>query len=430
MSLAHDPWRLGADLLAPTRPTLVLRDKQRWPAGDWRTWLLLAGRRFGKTLTAAYHLAERGAAQADLRIAIVAPTIAAGRDICVEGDTGLLHFLPTEVVRTWNRSLGELRLTNGTLYRVMSADEPDRIRGWGFHLAWFDELASVRGRDAWDQLQMALSSGSEPRTIVTTTPRPTPLVRELVARTDGSVFLTRGSTSENAANLAPSVLTELHDRYAGTRLGRQELEAEILDDVEGALWSPELIRHIPYELLPTMRRKVVFLDPSTGSGSSGSDEAGIIVAGLGLDQRGYVLADLSLRCEPSEWARVFAQAYDDHGCDMALCEDAFGQLTLVRLSLKSIGRTDLANSVRGIKIRAGKRLRAEPVLSLYEQEKIVHVESRTPGLEDQMLTWVPDESDFSPDRVDALVGALTDLMLTGRSGVVQIADVAGATWRR
>lgn len=425
-------WEVAAAGLVRT-DTVTLRDKQRWPEGDWRTWLLLAGRRFGKTFTAAYHLARRGQDEPNMRIAVVAPTFASARDVCVEGDAGLLHFLPPGRVRAWNRSLGELRLDNGTLYRVLSADEPDRIRGWGFHLAWFDELASVRDRDAWDQLQYALSAGASPRNVVTTTPRPTPLIRELAGRTDGSVVLTRGATSENAANLSPDVIRELHDRYGGTRMGRQELEAEILDDVEGALWTAQMIaadRWPDNADVPDLHRVCVAVDPP-----GGATEAGIVAAGItsscpcgnGAPQpHGFVLDDASTSGSPGVWGATAVELFKATNADRLIAERNFGG-DMVRHVLEGVDR---GLSVELVNASRGKQRRAEPVVTLYEKHRIHHV-GHMPKLEDELTTWVPDESDWSPNRLDALVWALSYL-LVGRvhEQRVTMANVAGARWRR
>lgn len=429
-TVARELWEQG-EQGAAVKP---LRPKQQWPAGIWRTWLILAGRRWGKTMTAARHLARFGTENRGWRIAVMAPTYAQARDVCIEGPTGLLTYLDRKDVLTWNRSLGELRLHNGTTFKLLSADEPDRVRGWGFHLAWCDELASYQYPDAWHQLQYALSAGSNPQVIVTTTPKPTPLIRELVGRDGDGLVLTRGSIFENADNLSPEVLRELEERYAGTRLGRQELYAEVLDDVEGALWTLDLIARARVDVAPALRRRVLVVDPTSGEGKG--DETGIVHAGETLVDglpHAYVLDDRSLRGTPEECASAIATAYDGFDPDRLYVEDAFGQIAQVKLALRAIGRGEIP--VTPVPSRVGpyavsrrrgsnaKALRAEPVVSLYEQKRVHHV-GEFPELEAQQTGWVPDESDFSPDRLEALVHAVTVLLLRA-SGPGRSLSVAG-----
>jgi len=239
---------------------LLARPDQLPPVGDWLIWLILAGRGWGKTRTGAEFTKTR-VRTPEMQWAVVAPTFADARDTCVEGPSGLLSVLPPAEVKTWNRSLGELLLVNKSRIKLFSADEPDRIRGFNGHGSWCDELAAWRYPDAWDQLQFALRLGTHPQSVVTTTPRPTKLVRDLVARPTG-VHITKGSTFDNAANLAPAALAEMKARYEGTRLGRQELEAELLTDVPGALTTlaeldagrvssfPDVVRSLVISTLP------------------------------------------------------------------------------------------------------------------------------------------------------------------------------------
>lgn len=218
------------------------RPAQLTPTGDdWFTWLILAGRGWGKTRTGAEDVAWYGVSNPGVRQAIIAPTYADARDTCVEGDSGLLSVLPPEMIETWNRSLGELLLVNGSRYKLFSADEPERLRGPQHHRAWADELAAWKKAEAWDQLLFGLRLGQNPQVVVTTTPKPTPLVRRIAQ--DARTRLTRGRTRDNAANLAPAALEQLEAKYAGTRLGRQELDAEILEDFVGALFTRDKIRY-------------------------------------------------------------------------------------------------------------------------------------------------------------------------------------------
>ena len=299
--------------------------------------------------------------------------------------------------------MGEIRLTNGSLIKLFSADEPDRLRGPQFHGAWCDELASWRYSETYDQLQFTLRLGSHPRTVITTTPQPTRLIKELSKRTDGSVRLVRGSTFDNAANLAPAALQQLRNRYEGTRLGRQELYAELLEDTPGALWTLSLLDSHRVQEPPEMTRICVAIDPAATSNES-SDETGIIVVGKGENGRGYVLADYSCRDTPLKWAERAIAAYDEWQANFIVGETNMGG-DMIETIIHQI-RPHIP--YRGVVAKRGKMLRAEPVSSLYEQGRVSHV-GYFPDLEEQMTTWVADTSDFSPDRLDALVHGITSL---------------------
>lgn len=395
------------------------RPNQRTPEGHWYTWLVLAGRGFGKTRTAAEDMAFYGWANPASRIAVVAETFADGRDVCVEGESGLLSCLCEEDIESWNRSIGELVLTNGTLYRLFSGDKPESARGYQFHRAWFDELAKYRyAREAWTQIQLGLRLGTDPRSVVTTTPRPMALLRELMGREN--VVVTRGSTFDNAPNLAPTFLQEVRQRYEGTRLGRQELSGELLEDVPGALWSRQMVEdsRIRVELVPEMERVVVAVDPAVTSGED-SDETGIVVAGKGINGRAYVLADRTCRLSPDGWARRAALAYEEFDADRIVAEVNNGGDLVERV----IRTVDPRISYKKVTASRGKRVRAEPVAALYEQGRVSHVSSEAggfPELEDQMCSFVPEGMDRSPDRVDALVWALTELMLQSSATMAMI----------
>ena len=375
---------------------------------EWTTWLILAGRGWGKTRTGAEDAAFYGCFNPGWRIAIIAPTYSDARDTCVEGDSGLLGVLPPETIDTWNRSLGELILVNGTRYKLFSADEPDRLRGPQHHRAWCDELAAWTKPDAWDQMLFGLRLGQHPQAVVTTTPKPTPLVRKIAQ--DARTRLTRGRTRDNAANLAPAALAQLEAKYAGTRLGRQELDAEILDDVPGALWSrASMDVAIATATLPDMQRIVVAIDPSGTRGTEdGGDSIGIIVAGKGVDGRGYVLADRTCKMSPAGWGRRAVEAYHEFAADRIVAERNFGG-AMVEAVIRS---ADPNVAYAEVTASRGKAIRAEPVAALYEQGRISHAQSM-PELEDQLCQMASDGflGEGSPDRLDALVWALTDLML-------------------
>lgn len=385
-----------SDWLATARPDQIT------PDGDWLTWVILAGRGWGKTRTGAEDVAWAGMANPGWRIAIVAPTSADARDTCIEGDSGLISVLPREAVRTWNRSLGELILVNGTRYKTFSADEPERLRGPQHNRAWGDELAAWRYPEAWDQLMFGLRLGQNPQAVVTTTPKPTTLVKSLVAASTSLV--TRGSTFDNAANLAPSALAILKLRYEGTRLGRQELEAEILGDLPGALWSLSNLDAYRLREAPPLGRIVVAVDPAV-TATEASDEHGIIVAGI-AEQRGIVLEDASLSGSPNEWARRVVSLYRSWNADAIVIEVNQGG-DMVAHTIRTI---DPNVKIKEVRASRGKHVRAEPIAALYEQGRVAHVGS-FPALEAQMtqMTASGYEGEGSPDRVDALVWAMTEL---------------------
>lgn len=385
----------------------LARGEQLPPEGDWLVWLYLAGRGAGKTRTAAEWLAWQAIRMQGSRWAIVAPTFADARDTCVEGESGVLGVLQRYGMlrekNPWNRSIGELHLRNGSQIKLFSGDQPERFRGPQHHGAWVDELGAFRyGREAWEQLQFGLRLGQRPQVVVTTTPRPKPLLKELVARRDGSVVVSRGSTFDNRANLAPSALAELLARYDGTRLGRQELFGELLEDVEGALWTMEMldsprVRQVPDGLV----RVVVAVDPSV---TDTGDETGIVVAGRDRDGHGFLLADCSMSGKPDEWARAVVAAFDKWDADAVVVEvNQGGQM--VSQVLRTV-RPGLP--IKEVRASKGKRTRAEPISALYEQGKVHHV-GVFPVLEEQLLSWTQDDPN-SPDRLDAMVWAFTELL--------------------
>jgi phage terminase large subunit-like protein len=387
------------------RPWLGWRRREQMPPhGDWRTWLILAGRGWGKTRTGAEWVIDRIEDGAE-RIALIGPTAADARDVMVEGESGILAIAPRDLEANYEPSKRRITFASGAIATTFSADEPDRLRGPQHDYAWADELAAWRYPDAWDQLQFGLRLGTDPRCIVTTTPRPTKEIRALVAAE--TTVVTKGSTFDNADNLAPAFLERILAKYEGTRLGRQELYAEILDDVPGALWTRAMLEaaFTGYDANPAgdMQRVVVAVDPAVTSGED-SDETGIIVAGR-TGTLGYVLADYTCRKTPDGWARAAVAAYHDHKADRIVAEANQGG-DLVKTVLRTV---DPSVPVKLVRATRGKRVRAEPVAALYEQGRVFH-RSVWPELEDQLVTWTPD-SPTSPDRLDALVWALTDLDL-------------------
>jgi predicted phage terminase large subunit-like protein len=371
------------------------------PDGDWDTWLILAGRGTGKTRAGAeavlQHLERYGP---DARVGVGAPTAADVRDVCAEGVSGLIT-VARDSFTSYNRSLGEAHHRRGGYVKFLGAEEPARWNGPQWSLLWADELA-LWNQDSWEQAQFGLRLGEHPRAIASTTPKARLFVRELAEQP--TTVVTRAATSDNPY-LSELVRTRLYDRYAGTRLGRQELEAEWLDDVPGALWQRAQLDRLRIKDTPELQRVVVAIDPAVTSGED-SDETGIVVCGRGVDGRGYVLADRTCRLSPDGWVRRAVNAYEQFSADRIIAEVNNGG-DLVERVLRTVGTRQPYKAVRASR---GKVTRAEPVAALYEQGKVSHVGS-FPELEDQMCQYTPDGYDGSPDRVDALVWGFTELFL-------------------
>jgi len=393
------------------------RENQIPPEGDWLTWLIMSGRGWGKTRTGAEWIAHHAITQDRTRWAVVAPTFADARDTCAEGESGLINILNRyKALANWNRSIGEILLTNGSRIKLFSAEEPDRLRGPQHHGAWCDELAAWIRPEAYDQLQFGLRLGERPQTVITTTPKPVPLLKNLLKR-DNAV-ITRGSTYENRANLASTALAELEARYGNTRLGRQELQGELLEDMEGALWTRAWIedKRLEPKDMPPLYRIVVAIDPAVTSNED-SDETGIVVAGATSEGHFYVLEDATLKATPDGWGRRAVQAFNDWSADKIIAETNNGGDMIIA----TIQQVDRLVPVKKVVASRGKQLRAEPISALYEQGRVHHV-GMFSKLEDQMVTWTP-ESRQSPDRLDALVWALTELK-DGSSSQAVLASMA------
>lgn len=465
--MSRTPWDVAADLFDPppspkrTEWEAVARPNQLTPPGDWFVWYLQAGRGFGKTRTGAEDMAHYGRTHPNSRIALVAETFADGRDTMVEGESGILACLDDAELRggsrdrAWNRSMGELFLANGTKYKVYSSEKPGQLRGPQHHRAWCDELAKFRDAHkgtaedtTWSNLLFGLRLGDDPRVVVTTTPKAYDLPRQ-VKKLPG-VHLTRGTTYENVDNLAPAFRTTVIAQYEGTRLGRQELMAEDLDESEGSLWthdrakaqdkglivygeppvSERALRKLAedtgksfealrrpealYDRLGAadLLRVVIGVDPAVTSGPD-ADETGIIVGARASDGKAYVLDDRSLRASPNEWAHRIIATLDDFKADRIVPEINNGG-ELVTMVIRTIRPTAPITTVHASK---GKRTRAEPVSALYQQGRVLHVRPFA-ELESQMTTWEPGSGDPSPDRMDALVWMLTELLLSGNTGRV------------
>lgn len=400
--------------------SLWARPSQLPPATDWRVWLILAGRGFGKTRSGAEWVraqVEQGRAG---RIALVGATAADVRDTMIEGESGLLKVFHDEHRPRYEPSKRRVTFHNGAIATTYSADEPDRLRGPNHDLAWADEIAAWRYPEAWAQLMFGLRIGDRPRVVATTTPKPTRLIRDLVERPD--VAVTRGSTYDNAANLSAEFLNEMRQQYEGTRLGRQELNAEILLDADGALWTRDMLDATRTTTVPDLQRVVVAVDPAV-TATADSDETGIVVAGIDSRGRGYVLEDRSLKASPSEWAASAVTGYHVHKADRVVAEANQGG-DMISHTIRTV---DPGVPVKLVRASRGKRTRAEPVAALYEQGRVAHV-GLFPELEDQLCTWTPDGP--SPDRLDALVWALTELMVTSRQAeaVVPFQSTRPSPW--
>jgi phage terminase large subunit-like protein len=384
----------------------IARPKQLAPEGTWRVWLLLAGRGFGKTRSGAEWVRGRVEGGSAGRIALVAPTAADARDVMIEGESGLMAIAPARFRPHYEPSRRRLTWPNGAVATSFSADEPERLRGPQHDAAWCDELAAWRYEEAWDNLMLGLRLGRDPRCVVTTTPRPMRLVRVLASSPD-YVALSRGRTAENAAHLAPAFLAAIVKRYEGTRLGRQELEAELIEDVPGALWSRALLERegVRVAVLPELRRIVVAIDPAATSGEA-SDETGIVVAGVSFDGHGYVLDDLSGHWTPHQWASRALAAYRARAADRIVGEVNNGG-EMVEATLRAI---DPVAAFKAVRASRGKVVRAAPVAALYEKGHVHHL-GAFPALEDQMCSFTGARARPSPDRLDALVWAITELMI-------------------
>jgi phage terminase large subunit-like protein len=389
------------------------RDSQIAPDGDWSTWCVISGRGWGKTRTGAEWVIEKAYFYPGCHIALVGRTVADVRDVMIKGRSGILAVSPPWFMPTYYPSKRQLVWPNGTTATTYSADEPDQLRGPQHSFAWADERAAWQYDDAFDQLSFGLriepAAGVNPQCVVTTTPRNTKAMKDLVS--DPSTVVTKRSTYENKENLSPRFIREIERRYAGTRLGRQEIEGDIIDDIDGALWKRAWIERDRVRSHPELKRIVVAIDPPAASSETSDDpaEAGIIVAGLGIDDHGYVLADYSLIGTPNEWASAALKAYSIFEANSIVGEVNNGG-DMVGAIVRNIAKEKQMGHIHFKAVRAtrGKQLRAEPVSDLYQRGLIHHV-GVIPDTEDQQCNWVPGMK--SPDRLDALVWAFTELMV-------------------
>lgn len=387
------------------------RPNQQLPPGDWTTWLILAGRGYGKTRTGAETVREW--VKSNRYVNLIGPTADDARDVMIEGESGILAICPKGERPLYKPSKRLLLWPNGARSLIFTADEPERLRGKQHGKLWGDEIASWRYADAWDQARLGLRLGSKPQAVCTTTPKPTRLIKDLIK--DPSTHVTRGTTYENVDNLAPTFLSDIITKYEGTRIGRQELNAEVLDDNPNALWKRKDIDDARVNDAPELSRVVVAIDPAVTSNEN-SDETGIIVAGRDNQSppHFYVLDDRSLVASPAGWARVAINAYRKWEADRVIGETNNGG-EMIESTLRNV---DANVAYTAVHASRGKVTRAEPVAALYEQGRVHHVGS-LPQLEDQQCDYDPTVSQASPDRMDALVWAITEL-----SGMRRITGVA------
>jgi phage terminase large subunit-like protein len=391
------------------------RENQIPPPGDWRICAFMAGRGWGKTRTAAEDVKAHGLLNPGARVAVAAPTYADARDICFEGESGLLNVLPQDSIKHWNRSIGELYLTNRSYYRIVAADVKRAGRGPQWTRLWGEEIAEWRYPETWHQLMLGLRLGRDPRAIATFTPKPVQLVRDIVYADD--TLVVRGTTYDNRANLAENVFREIVSRYEGTSVGQQEIHGELFEEMPGALWRRALLESNRVPFTPAnLERVVVAVDPQATTSDEGS-ETGIVVAGKapvarhkedGPKYAGYVIADLSAYYSPNEWAREAVNAYHTYGASAIVYETNQGG-DMVRHTLR---QKDPHVNLVAVRAKQGKATRAEPIASLDERGLVHHV-GIFPELEDQMCSFTQDEQPLGSDRVDARVYALQNLLISG-----------------
>jgi phage terminase large subunit-like protein len=430
LALLSEEERLAA--LADIDPDGLMWDWSVWarpeqlapPGIDWSVWLVMAGRGFGKTRLAAEWIREQAkyTTTGQRRFALVARTAADVRDVIVEGESGIINISPPSEKPHYEPSKRRLTWPNGNTASLFTADEPDGLRGPQFTHAWGDEIAAWRqtpdaaGMTAFDNLRVGTRLGANPQMVVTTTPKRVPLLYKLIeeSRTDkGNVIITKGSTLDNAGNLSSSYLNTITGVYEGTALARQELYGEMLEDLEGAMWNEEMVeeaRQAVYPLNTPLR--IIGVDPSVAENPR--DECGIVVCASSVEpdlykRHAWVLEDASIHGSPDTWARKVVEMARKWGCPVVAEVNQGG--ALVRNAILSI---DPTIKVLEVHSKQGKQLRAEPIVLAYEQRRVHHI-GYLQDLESQMYSWIPGEGK-SPDRVDALVHAMTALLIKPPAG--------------
>lgn len=381
------------------------RSDQHPPVADWLIWAQIAGRGSGKTRSGSEWTHRFVEANPGCRFALVAPTIPDIRDTMVEGESGLLATARPAFRPEWEPSKKRLTWPNGAQAFGYSGEEPDRLRGPQHHAAWCDEPAHIPLiQEVWDNLMFGLRLGKSPRVTITTTPLPTKWMKETMA--DPEAIVVNASTYANIRNLPPHYARRILAKFEGTRKGRQEIEGKVLEDVEGALWTGDLIDNHRVKEAPELARILVGVDPA-GTKTKRSDETGIIVGGRGENERSYVLADYSGKYSPNGWAMQLLHAYDTWEADAVVVEITYGRDMVIAV-IEGVCREQRRPMPRIITVdsRRGKAIRAEPVVGMYERGEVSHV-GLFDQLEDELTTWIPGNP--SPNRLDANVHLLTEL---------------------
>lgn len=403
LAVMHD-WRVWA------------RPSQLAPEDDWFIWLIMTGRGWGKTRTGAEWIIEK-AKLPNRRIALIGRTPGDARDVMIEGESGIMSISPPWNKPHYEPSKRRITWDNGSVATVFSSESPNALRGPSHHYAWGDELATWKTSKAFDNLMLGLRL-ENPQAVFTTTPRPINTVKEIVkdSKTDPGIIITYGKTYDNAANLSPVFMKQVIKKYKGTTLGQQELDGLLFEDLPGALWKRSTINKNRVEIPRTLSRVVVALDPTVTT-SNESDECGIMIGGLGDNGHAYILRDDSERLSPLKWATKAVNAFHFFEADLIVGEVNNGG-ELVELTLKMVDPNIPYKSVHASR---GKTARAEPVAALYEQGRVHHVGLTKEALEgfedleDQMCTFIEGESQDSPDRMDALVWLVYELMIRART---------------
>jgi len=386
------------------------RKNQMAPQDPWITWLILAGRGFGKTRTGAEQI-RQWKNEGYKRFSLIAKTPAEARDVMIQGESGLLACCPSWDMPLYEPSKLRVTWSNGAVASIYSGENPEQSRGGQSEKAWCDEIAKYRyPQDALDNIMFGLRLGDNPQIVITTTPKPIKTIKDLVK--DKDTILTKGSTYDNIGNLAEAFVKTVIKKYEGTRLGRQELHAEILDDNPNALWRRADIDNSRLSEFPELVRIVVGVDPAVTSGDK-SDETGIVVAGIDRNEHGYILDDKTLKASPDKWARKAIECYYKWEADRIIGEANNGG-DLIELVIRQV---DKNVSYRKVTASRGKLIRAEPIAALYEQGRIHHV-GYFGDLEDQYCEWQPGEK--SPNNMDAAVWALTELFTKNNIGFIKV----------
>ncbi len=390
---------------------LAARREQMPPIWNWFIWVIMAGRGFGKNWTGANWLINEHIQKRAKNSAIIAATSADLRRFCIDGPSGILALAPPWFRPEYKPATSKLIWPDGAITSLFTSEIPDRLRGPNLDKVWCDELAAWRYLDeTWEMLQLCLRYGSAPQCVVTTTPRPRKVLKNLVARVrtddlpNGDVAITSGSTHDNADNLPARFVNEIIAQYKGTKLERQEIFGELLPEFEGALWSYAMLDECRVSEQPTLTRIGVGVDPAISS-DEGSDLTGIVAAGLGPEGHGYVIGEHSLRASPEGWARKAVTVYEELKADFIIAEKNQGG-EMVEATIKAV---DSTVNVKLVHASRGKITRAEPIAAFYEQHRVHHV-GTFPDLEDEMTLFLPGRLKKSPDRADALVWVLTELM--------------------